>query len=304
LHGADYSNGDCSGTPLLYAAVVFNRLEIVRALVHIEIGGVDVNALRDFTNSSALDVSIYLGRVEIIDLLLGLGAPSSQHSVTPLHLAAMTGNADAVRIVLDHSPDDVNALSTSSGRTPLHCVADKRRVEGMKEVALLYEERVLDGTLEEQQFRLVWNPPRRWRTEMVDLRAVVDAIVAAGADITVQDSSWQDPIRLAASTKNTEVVWSLLDHGADPLILYVSDRKGPSEVTVSRQRLSELAEVIGLPGKEGMFEWLMEERNETAIELEQLSGDDREKLSKLRDEQWMGEDVDETDSQGEDRSEL
>lgn len=185
-HGSDYSNGDCSpATPLLHTAIVFNRLDTVRALVSAEIGGVDVNGPRDFLNSSALDTAIYLGRAEMIDLLFELGARSNQHHLTPLHMAAITGNAETVRRVLAHSPGDVNAQRTPLGITPLHCVADTKRVEAMQEIAMIYEERVLDMEFDEERFWPVRNPPRRWSVGTVDMRAVVDVLVAAGADINI-----------------------------------------------------------------------------------------------------------------------
>ena len=184
-HGAaDYSHGTCSGHPILHTAVVFNRLDIVKALLSAGIGGVDVNGLRDYTNSSALDVAIYLGRVEMIDVLIGLVTPT--HTFTPLHLAAISGNPAAVRRLLTHPAHlrgDVNAVSKQQ-LTPLHCVANKTRVDAMQKHAQIYEQRVLEGILQEQSFRLVWNPPQRVENGS-DLRAVVDMLVAAGADITI-----------------------------------------------------------------------------------------------------------------------
>jgi len=61
-----------------------------------------------------------------------------------LNLAAMTGNPAVVRRLLTHPAHlrgDVNAIS-GEVRTPLHCVADKKRVDAMQEHARVYEQRV------------------------------------------------------------------------------------------------------------------------------------------------------------------
>jgi len=82
------------------------------------------------------------------------------------------------------------------------------------------------------------------------------------------------------------VVWALLDHGADPLILYVAST---DPVVMSRQPLSEFAVYKGYPpGKEGMFAWLMGDQNENTVELEKLSEGDTEYLKRLYVGEWPG----------------
>lgn len=194
-HGSRFSNASVPmgmGDPLLHTAILFDRSAMVGALVR---SGADVNGLRDVTNSSALDVALYLGRVDLIDTLLEIGARSALHEITrlkPLHIAAMTGNIDSVRSVLGHSSHvrgDVNAPS-NAGSTPLHCVADLDGVKGMWDLMEVYQSLVVSGTTEEldswisaQGVRVVMNPPPPAR---VDLRAVVDELVGAGADFSIQ----------------------------------------------------------------------------------------------------------------------
>jgi ankyrin repeat protein len=128
-----------------------------------------------------LHLAAQSGNLEIVRLLLGsranVEAKTKIGDYTPLHLAAGAGNAAVVEALLGAGAD-VAAVTTSTGVTPLHLAA-----------------KAING------------------------EAAVRALLAKGAPVNViETAAGQTPLMFAAAAGRTASVRALLEGGADPLV--------------------------------------------------------------------------------------
>ena len=98
---------------------------------------------------SAIDIAAVKGYANMINILAPLIKNPNQplqcdcstaqpHSMTPLHLAAFYGKAEALKLLVTFT-GNVNVVDTSLGRTPMHCAAYLGQIKILKFLAPLME---------------------------------------------------------------------------------------------------------------------------------------------------------------------
>ena len=116
------------GFPVVGLAATFGHPEIVSFLIE---NGADVNAVAtNGTGYNALTGSVSQRRRDITKILLANGARADYRygpGWSPLHEAAMDGDAEVAALLLDHGADP-NAKS-AEGKTPLGLAAAHQRTD-------------------------------------------------------------------------------------------------------------------------------------------------------------------------------
>ena len=133
-------------------------------------------------NPNVLPLAAMRGNAGAVRVLLGAGANLEARTggLTPLHLAASSGGTEAVTALLEAGAN-LEARWTGTSQTPLHLA-------------------VLVGAAE-----------------------VVTALLGAGANLEARDESGNTPLHLAALDGTAEAVMALLGAGADPKVRNNSD---------------------------------------------------------------------------------
>lgn len=127
----------------LLNAVQSNDLSLFKKLLEIglENGSVDLDYLFDEPyHGTILDICcISTGRSEFIKVLLSLGIDvntvNKNKKKAPIHLATANRNKDALLVLLEHTPTDVNILD-SDGNSALHLAV---KAEDVKCLTILLE---------------------------------------------------------------------------------------------------------------------------------------------------------------------
>ncbi len=117
---------------------------------------------------------------------------------TPLHWAASMGYQNMAEILLAKGAD-VNATS-DFGITPLHLAAG--RYDDFKTISKS------DG--EGQRYSILYE-----KTKIVPPKAMVEFLIASGADVNAKDHRSETPMHEAASTGNVDVAEILIANGAE-----------------------------------------------------------------------------------------
>lgn len=206
--GADPDAPDVENEPPFLSAVAHAETERVRAFLD---GGANIEqhnktrggmtALHTLTWGMA-PVSGYLGDPhECLRELLKRGAdPNSREKSgnTPLHFAAMRGNAVDARALLEAGAD-VSAVN-QDGSTPLHRAASNDvpfEPEGMRQLVGLLLAVGADPNAQDAE----GNTPLHLAARIPSLRDVAQALLAAGADPTIRNKAGQSPQDIAKQAK-------------------------------------------------------------------------------------------------------
>ncbi|KAJ3315221.1 hypothetical protein HDU76_002242, partial [Blyttiomyces sp. JEL0837] len=220
-HGAEIDKPSSEGTRPLWAAIVNDHAEIARRLVE---RGANIEAplpsaaLANYQSSSSggftpLHGAAHRNHARLAHALMERGADperedDTQHS--PLHLAAMMGNAAVVDVILWHRPHLVNSIGTTLNRTPLFLAA----LWNSMEVARL----LLDYGADVEAF----SDPRTIRATA--LRAAVQGnhfsmaemlLTRGGADPNARAADGSTCLHVAVSNGNERIVTLLIAHGVN-----------------------------------------------------------------------------------------
>ena len=121
-----------------------------------------------------------------------------------LHYAALSGNADMIRHLIDKGlPPDILG---SSKQTPLHTAATNGRTEAV--VALLDKKASLEARNDYERTALILCARELGQAETARV------LIAAGADVNAEDRFGSTPLELAAWRGKKDVVDLLLENGA------------------------------------------------------------------------------------------
>lgn len=130
-----------------------------------------------------------------------------QGGSTPLHGAASRGQMALAGLLIAHGAD-VHATD-KSGRTPLHKAAGG----GHRDVAELLLARGADVNGVGRRRSATCTPLHMAAYSSVEM---TELLVAREAEIDARDVRGDTPLHVAACLGRTDIVQSLLDHGADP----------------------------------------------------------------------------------------
>lgn len=196
-HGADPNAVDLHGMPpFLYAAYWGRHESTVELLLE---NGADIY----WENIWGKGINSY-------DAIHDLNHWLARKGGQAVHDAALAGNLDQLRSILNEDPKQVHALS-KSGATPLHFAASGNQVVAIK---LLLER---NADLEARMDRGLSPLYSAARAGAAD---AVTALLAAGADVMAKGMAWEAWTPLHAPTKNrgdrVKVTELLLAAGADP----------------------------------------------------------------------------------------
>lgn len=172
-------------------------------------GGYDVNT-KDRWGRTPLHVAAYtMGSAPIVTLLANQGAdvntPSTMHkSITPLHVAAICGNANVVAILLSRGAN-VNPID-AHGLTPLHNAS----AEGHAEVVRLLLSKGADLQKKEED-----GATPLYYAAQCGHADVVECLLASGASVSDRDGNGNSCLTMACHNSHASIVVLLLRAGAD-----------------------------------------------------------------------------------------
>ena len=129
--GADVNVAQGDGMTALHWAAERGDLDMAEALIAAAAKVEVVTRVGDYT---PLHLAAMYGNAGVLDALLQGGSDptaTNTNGTTPLHFAARAGAADAVAALLDHGAE-VNAREFRSGQTPLIFASAFNRVDAMK----------------------------------------------------------------------------------------------------------------------------------------------------------------------------
>ena len=146
---------------------------------------------------------------------------------TPLHIAAEHGNAEAVQtLVSRHSSHEVMSRVNADGLNALHLAAQNGHTQVAHELLNELPNLVVLGDQD------TGNAPLHYAAQAGHL-AMVELLLARGADVNARNSFQQTPLHFAASWNESSVVHRLLECGADPLAV---DLEGTTPLEQARLR--------------------------------------------------------------------
>ncbi|HEY2906322.1 MAG TPA: ankyrin repeat domain-containing protein [Vicinamibacterales bacterium] len=196
--------GAASDDAPLVDAVKQSDIERVSSLIA---AGADVNAAMP-DGTTALHIAAYFDELRIASLLIDRGASVkvvNRYGVAPLSLAASTGDAALVEKLLTAGADPNTALP--AGETALMAAARAGGVDAAK-LLLARGARVNATENWKGQTALMWAAAR-------DHAAVVQALVAAGADVRARSKGGFSAFLFAARGGHIDAAKALLGAGAD-----------------------------------------------------------------------------------------
>jgi ankyrin repeat protein len=179
--------------PLHYVAM-YGHKDVAESLL---VYGADVNAKTN-GGQTPLHNTMPLDRIGIAELLLANGAmvniKDKYGGNTPLHTAAAWGHKDAVELLLAHGAA-INAQD-DKGETPLHRAAVYRNI--VQRMAVNAKDDDNDPA------SLKW---------AADHKAVVELLLAKGADANAKTNDGKTPLNFAAEHGKKDVIELLRQHG-------------------------------------------------------------------------------------------
>jgi len=220
---------DPKGLNALHFAANKGSLEICKFLV--EEVGLDINSTSG-VGATPMFYAALKGNAQVVRYLLDHGsdpAKASERGLTPLHNAAEHGHCESVRLLLSKGVD-VDAINYRG--TPLHMTAAKGQHQAMK---ILLEHgadpnRVVNHVFSPLMMACCGN----------NLKCM-KLLIEAGADVNGNTSSGPTPLTGAVDDGSTELVKFLLEAGADPNI---PNQHG--DIPIKRAAARGLREIVEL----------------------------------------------------------
>lgn len=158
--------------------------------------------------------------------LLDLGAlPSSVDDCgsTAPHIAAFEGHADLVRLLI--APGANASVEDAWGQTPMHNAAQTRH--GL--------------------------------TSLENSIAIVDSLIASGADINARDENMASPLHLSVEHSSQEMVEALISKAAE---VDAQDRRGRTPLHVAAEYLK--CDIYDVLVREGANESILDDEGDSA----------------------------------------
>lgn len=199
-HGADVNAKSKSGaTALHYAARFCNLTSIAEIMSYMIMPDSENPFLKNPPKS----------RVYITELLLRHGADvnaRTRYGVTPLHWAALSGQADVAEVLIENGAD-VNARMNDLLLTPLHYTAKY----GSADIAELLLKHGADADSKDDEKGMT---PLHFASNYGHAD-VAEVLINYGADVNSEDDHGFTALHMAAEKGHADIVEVLLKHGAN-----------------------------------------------------------------------------------------
>jgi ankyrin repeat protein len=235
---------DERGRQPMHDAARHGHMEAIRALA--ELGGrMDVT---DERGRQPMHDAAEWGQVEAIRVLAELGGrvdAADGSGQQPLHEAAGGGKVDAIHALAELG-GCVDAAD-GNGRQPMHAAAEGGRVDAIRALVELGASLACTDAAGRTPLHYALNPGDGRQPHM-------DAalqLIAAGAPTSARDSAGATPLHLAAGIPSKAVVLALLAAGADPTI---QDNEG--RYAIQHVPNAAAAPITGDPVKEAIVDAL------------------------------------------------
>lgn len=195
-----------NGVHELHAAVLRGDFELVQSLI--TSGDADVDIPDEEKGVTALLLAAGKGKVQIVELLMKLGAnvtlQRGKYQMSALHCAAKGGHLAVIKVLLEADNSNINALD-GTGCTALYWATRKGHVK----IADL----LLDQGADTEKTRADWRPLHTACTR--DDLAMVTLLLSKGANVNATMEFGITPLDFTATQGSVEVATVLLDAGAD-----------------------------------------------------------------------------------------
>ena len=158
---------------------------------------------------------------------------------TALHIAAIRGDANSARVLLEHRADtEVRSIPSglkhmrrhSGGRTPMHWAT----FEGREDVVRLL---LSHGANASSKSCLSRTPLQE--AAMMQHLAIVKLLVEGGASVIAQDDQGYTPLHESVLGNRLDIVEYLLDNGAQPNVQSTGRARAASPLTLAIKQGSE-----------------------------------------------------------------
>ena len=236
LPGIETNVYDTRGITPLISTVERGVVDVASALIE---APVDVNkATPDGT--TALHVAAKKGHAQLTSMLLRAAGvnvnPVNNLNATPLHAATMHRRYRIVEMLVNTAGIAINAADTA-GFTPLHIAA----VLGYTEIiaTILSHHGVnLDTRIGDHEYA-----PMHFATERGHVRAV-ELLIAAGADVNIQNAGGVTPLIVAASRRNEGMLDAIISAPGVDVNMRMGDGRAPLHFAVIHKHIAAIEMLI------------------------------------------------------------
>ncbi len=217
-HGADVNEAQGDGMTALHWAVTNEDVEAARSLIY---AGANVRATTRLDAVTPLWLAAQSGNAVMVYLLLDNKAEAdtaTSNGVTPLMVASASGNPDAVEVLIERGANP-NARENAYGQTPLMFAAASNEAD----VIAVLVEKGADVAAATKARTSSTNEPLggltalHYAVRQGNLEAV-DALLDRGADINQLSADDTTPLMLATINGQFDLAMHLLERGADATI--------------------------------------------------------------------------------------
>ena len=161
---------------------------------------------RDSLHWTKLHSAAFVGKVEVVNLLLEKGADvnaRAKDGATPLHLAVKRGHVLAAKLLFTKGAN--LTAKDAEGNTPVHLASELYTTEMVKALISM-------GVMVNQKNESGWTPlhlaANKGKIE------VVETLIAAGADINAVAGKGWTPLAVAVNCGHLQLTTHLRNHGA------------------------------------------------------------------------------------------
>ncbi|KAK4076779.1 uncharacterized protein Triagg1_4382 [Trichoderma aggressivum f. europaeum] len=197
-HGADPNAGEDDGRPVLWWAVMKERIDNCRLLLAHK---ADPNLVLKEREGTPLVIAIMLENMELVKLLVENGADVNQkidYERTPVYMATYKNHVEIVRYLLSHNADP--NITWSNGITPLWHAAR----QGYSEIVRLLIEAKADIHARNDEYG--WTALHT----VFDSTETVRVLLEYGADINKMDKREATPLGLGINSNQVNAVKMML----------------------------------------------------------------------------------------------
>jgi ankyrin repeat protein len=225
-HGADVNAAQGDGMTALHWAAVNEDLDVAKWLVY---AGANVHATTRLNAITPLWLAAQSGEAQLVRLLLDNKAEpdgATTTGITPLMIASAHGNPVAVRLLIERGAKP-NAKEKTYGQTPLVFAAAYNQPDAIAvlielgaDIAAATEARSPAPTIEAGE-PMGGLTALHYAVRQGNVEAV-DALLDRGADVNGVSADHTTPLMLATINGRFDLAMHLLERGADPKIATVA----------------------------------------------------------------------------------